>query len=82
MMNEYEYAVVQHCGVQEMNQSSIYPDGTPRDKKKWQFSIAVDLSRPDEPGRAHAICVLSKIYSDELVAEKEMTLKLKEILNG
>ena len=81
MENTYEYAVVQHCGVKEMDQSKIYPDGTPRDKRKWNFHIAIDTSRPDEPGRAQASCILSKVYSDELVAEKEMTVMLKEILN-
>jgi hypothetical protein len=80
-MGNYEYAVVQHCGVKEMDQSSIYPDGTPRDKRKWNFHIALDTSDPSEPSRAQGNCILSKVYSDELVAEKEMTIMLKEILN-
>ena len=84
MSNEedFQHAVIQNCDVKEMDQSSIYPDGTPWDKKKWNYSIAMDVSRPDEPGRARGISIISKVYSCELTAEKEMTEKLREILTS
>jgi len=80
---DYKYAVIQDCGVKEMDQSSIYPDGTPWDKKKWNFSIAMDVTRPDDwASRVRGVAIISRVYSCELTAEKEMTEKLREILTS
>lgn len=80
--DDYKHAVIQNCDVKEMDQSSIYPDGTPWDKRKWNFSIAMDVTRADEPSRVRGAAIISRVYDCELVAEQEMTKKLREILTS
>jgi hypothetical protein len=76
-----DHVIVQNCDVKEMDQSSIYPDGTPSDKRKWNYSIAMDTTIPNDPNRTvSGSCVISRVYGSQEECEEAMTHHLRDLL--